>query len=492
MNIEESLQDERWKRFEELRDAALDGRIAAEGMQELEALVLDESAMRRNYVEHAHQQAALRLSVAPAMPVATPMTHSGESEAPLAMKQVEQPDATHWRKSIWYAMALATTILLATSVWLLFDDRNSKTQIAMITSAEDCRWGDCTLATAEQIPLGAGILKLESGIATLRFPNVNVTMEGRVDLEIVDSNKCYVHSGRVFANVEPGGEGFVVQTPTATFVDRGTTFGVRVGQEGTSDLTVFKGRVDVNHHATETNAVARINDRVRASADKLLELGKTGFPTISEAGQAKGLPIHISTASGIGDDAYLSAGEVIAANTSTTSLLVKKPAQSEPDQWYAPWRRKAFMRFDLTGVDATKVAEATFQLQGVATNIGYASMMPDATFTLYGLIDESQDDWDANSITWLDCPANAGDSIAVDENATMLVGTFVVPQSSPQGRFEVSGAGLVKFLQTDTNDRVTFVLIPETVGEEGESYVHGFASKRHPYLAAPTLRLRIK
>ena len=242
-----------------------------------------------------------------------------------------------------------------------------------------------------------------------------------------------------------------------------------------------------------TKAVVRVNERLRASEDSMLEIGKGSFPASDQGGnQSAGMPIHISTASGIGDDAYLSAGEVVPANTSTTALLVKKPASSKPDQWYARWRRKAFIRIDLSGVNDSEIVDATLQIHGVATNIGFASMMPDATFAVYGLVDESQDDWDSKTISWLDCPANAGDAIEVDEAATVLVGNFVVPQSNPEGRFEVSGRSLLKFLQSDTNGRVTFILIPETVGEEGESYVHGFASKRHPYLAAPTLRMRVR
>lgn len=498
MNWNPSPNDDRWKRFEELREAALDGRISPAEMEILESFVLGDAAMRRNYTEHVHQQAALRLSVAPAIPAISHALVSGEPSIPddaTIMKPTAESTAepSRWRRTIVYAMSIAAATIMAVGLTYSFTRSDSSQQIAMITSSEDCKWGECTLATTERMPLGSGTLRLESGIATLRFPNVNVTLEGKTELEIIDTKKCLVHSGRVFANVEQGGEGFVIQTPTASFVDRGTTFGVKVGPQGTSDLTVIKGRVDVNHLSTSSEAVVRVNERLRASSDRLQEFGKGDFPaSFEDEDQAAGLPIHISTASGMGDDVYLSAGKVVPANTSTTALLVKKPASSEPGQWYAPWRRKAFMRIDLSGVEKNEIVDATLQLHGVATNIGFASMMPDATFSVYGLIDETQDDWDSKTITWLDSPASAGDAIAVDPQASVLVGSFVVPQSSPEGRFEVSGRDLLKFLQSDTNGRVTFILIPESVGEEGESYVHGFASKRHPYLAAPTLRMRVR
>ncbi|MGI9474835.1 MAG: hypothetical protein ACR2NZ_25110 [Rubripirellula sp.] len=72
-----------------------------------------------------------------------------------------------------------------------------------------------------------------------------------------------------------------------------------------------------------------------------------------------------------------------------------------------------------------------------------------------------------------------------------MIGTFVVEQSNPTGRFRVGGEELIEFLKSDTNGVVTLVIVAETVGD-GPAYVHGFASKRHPELPAPSLRLRVE
>ena len=251
MNDDSSMKDDRWKRYEELRDAALDGRLADSEMEVLESFVLNDAAMRRDYTEHVHQQAALRLSVSEIVPA---VLHLGKGEESPVTEVGSVFGESRWRRTIMYAISIAAVTLLVVGLTHFLAVDGSSNQIAMITSAEDCRWGDCTLTTAERLPLGTGILRLESGIATLRFSKVNVTLEGQAELEIVDSKTCFVHSGRVFANVEPGGEGFIIQTPTATFIDRGTTFGVKVGPQGTSDLTVFKGRVDVSHRSTSNES----------------------------------------------------------------------------------------------------------------------------------------------------------------------------------------------------------------------------------------------
>ncbi|MFG0254650.1 MAG: FecR domain-containing protein [Rhodopirellula sp. JB053] len=490
-----------WEQYRSLRDAALDGRISAEQMAMLEQLVLRHEDLRRDYAEHAHQQAVLKWTFAalPELKLQELVRPNGASTVSSAVSSHSATGSSRYtgimggHRFIWHLLAMAAGVFLTVGLLEFWDAHDGLSKaVATIASSEDCKWGDCTLATAVNQPLGPGHLRLESGIATLQFPNVSVTLEGQVDLEIVDEKMCLLHSGRVLANVEPGGEGFVVQTPTAKFIDRGTTFGVKVAPSGVSDLTVFKGRVDVGHLLSGAEASVRVNETMRASQQLLETLDDANDEGPVETPVA-GVPIHISTASGAGDDAYVAAAKSLPARSSSDiALLVKKPAKSKPRQWYAPWRRKAFMRFDLASLTDGEIVEAVLQLQGVETNIGYASMMPDATFAVYGLTDESQDFWDASEINWMNSPANAGNTVRLMQSDVQLIGRFVVPQSDPAGRFEVSGETLADFLSEDTNGVVTLIIIPETVGEPGESYVHGFASKRHPFLPAPTLRLRVQ
>ncbi|EMI20327.1 FecR protein domain protein [Rhodopirellula maiorica SM1] len=476
-----------WGEYKRLRDAALDGRIAEEEVKLLESFVLDHDAMRRDYAEHAHQQASLKWNAISSL--GSPL---GQTVQPTeSQRDLLVQEKRSWRRSVAYVLSLATAVLVTLGFAGLLAKDDSASQFAMITSSEACRWGECTVATSEGQPIGAGRLRLKNGIATLRFPNVNVTLEGRVDLQIVDEDECLLYGGRVVANVEQGGEGFVIRTPTAIFIDRGTTFGVNVAPSGTSDLSVFKGRVDVNHLQTREETSVRENERIRASADSLAPVGPDNSISPPKA-SGVGVPVHISTAFGDGDDAYVAAGDVAPSKPSEIALLVKKPAKSNPGQWYAPWRRKAFMRFDLSTVKEAEILSAALQLQGVYTNRGFATMMPDARFAVYGVTDESQDEWSSADIDWLNSPANDGDQLMVDQDSVVLLGRFTVPQSNPEGSFEISGDALVEFLSNDENAKVTMILIPETVGDAGESYVHGFASKRHPNLPAPTLRLSVK
>lgn len=475
-----------WEQYEQLRELVLEGRASQSELEQFEQLVLSSPQMLRDYTEHAHQQATLVWRV-------SDLPQSVEVDA-VSLSATQASDGRG--RLIWYLMAMAAAVLLTLGGTWLLDEPPSSAGFAMITSTEDCRWGDSSLATAVNHPLGQGRIRMLAGIATLRFPAVDVTLEGDVDIEIVSQKSCILHSGRVFANVEPGGEGFTIRTPTAVLVDRGTRFGVHVLPTGTSDLKVFSGKVDVDHAASNSQVSVTTDENIRVSATGLGPVTEILEPTFQESPANDAVltrPVHLSTATGLGDDAYVSWESHPPENCLPTAMLVKLPALSEKGGFGYPWRRKAFMRFDMTLLGDAEIAKATLHLHGVQTNIGFASLMPDATFAVYGLTDEVQDDWSSESINWMNSPGNLGEQLEVDPEATTLIGRFTVPQSDPTGRFEVGGQKLIEFLRRDTNGIATLIIIPETSGlGDGGAYVHGFANRRHPELPAPTLRLGVK
>ena len=89
-------------------------------------------------------------------------------------------------------------------------------------------------------------------------------------------------------------------------------------------------------------------------------------------------------------------------------------------------------------------------------------------------------------------------SLVVFAATTMLVGelvvrlgSFVMEQGVTTGVRTVGGTALVDFLNRDTNGRVTFILVRDTPGSGRSDLVHGFATKRHPYLPPPTLKVTV-
>ncbi len=481
---------ENQKQYELLRDLVLDGRATQEEVDQLEQLVLQSSELRRDYAEHAHLNAALASHAAQPPAVMPPDIASAGSDDAQALVTPRSANR-HWVGNLITLAACIAMTVVGTWYWIVAQTPD----YAYILSTENCRWEQSTLPTSPNQPLGAGRLKLSDGIATLRFPLVNVTLEGPVDFEVIDDRHCRVHSGRVFANVEKGGDGFVIETPTATLTDRGTMFGVNVLDSGDSDLRVVHGEVDVAPVTQDKVVTVKKNENLRitlSGVGPIESAGESSFAdTISQRPDTSFRSIQISTAIGAGDDAYISRKELPAKSCSDVALLVKRPPADAPESWGRKWQRKAFLKFDLSLLGGEEIQDATLQLYGVATGMGFASLMPDATFVVYGLTDEGQDDWTQSSIQWATSPAQDRDELDVDRSKVQLLGKFQCLQSQPTGRFEISGAALAEFLRSDTNGIATLIIIGQTVGE-GEAYVHGFASRRHPELPAPTLRLRVK
>jgi hypothetical protein len=137
------------------------------------------------------------------------------------------------------------------------------------------------------------------------------------------------------------------------------------------------------------------------------------------------------------------------------------------------------------------VLDAELTLTFAPTGMGFAARVPDATFAVYGLTDESLDDWDERSLRWATAPANRPGGATLDLDKVVKLGTFVLAQGEQSGTRSVGGPALAEFLKRDTNRLVTFVLVRETPGTGRSDLVHGVASRRHPTLPPPTLRLTV-
>ena len=124
-----------------------------------------------------------------------------------------------------------------------------------------------------------------------------------------------------------------------------------------------------------------------------------------------------------------------------------------------------------------------------AVGMGFAAHCPDATFSVYGLTDESKDDWGDEQLKWADAPGNFPDGHHMDVSRTVRLGSFKVPQGQCTGIFGIDSPELVEFLKKDTNGLATLVIVRETIGNGVSDIVHAFASRRHPTLPAPMLRL---
>ena len=156
--------------------------------------------------------------------------------------------------------ALAALALVSVGLFLGFsgettdlpvDDRVSrpvagKNHIARLVQVVKARWGAENSDLKKGARLSQGKLRLESGLAKLRFSSgAKVTLEGPAEYEIVDDDLTRLISGRLSAKIPRSAIGFKVDTPTARVVDLGTAFGVDVEEDGATEIAVFEGEVEV-------------------------------------------------------------------------------------------------------------------------------------------------------------------------------------------------------------------------------------------------------
>lgn len=455
----------------ELTDAALDGQLTAGQTARLEHLVLTFPEAARRYAAAAHQHAALQWAFA------DPVLLTPKPAAP-----------KRWwvRRRGAIGAGLAAAVLVG--LWWGLTPARPRA-VATLTDTKACKWESGTLPTEAGAALAAGRLRLAEGLAKLTFASgAEVTVEGPADIELVSPLRLVLHRGQLTAKVPPPAVGFVVDTPGSRVTDLGTEFGVTVRDGATADVQVFNGQVNVLHHPTGRTEELRTGAGRRFTPDDIKPFDPNrDVPAGHTARPPAGTRVaHLSTAQGRGRDAFVMPIEIPPDRRSDTLLLVKNTVPKHAD-----WYRKAYLTFDLTGVDVRGVREAELAVTFAPTGMGFASQIGDATFTVYGLTDETLDDWSETGLRWDTAPANQPGGNAVAPAKTIPLGSFVIPQGEQTGVRAVGGPALAEFLKADTNKLVTFVLVRDTPGSGASDLVHGFASRRHPTLTPPTLRLTL-
>jgi hypothetical protein len=119
--------------------------------------------------------------------------------------------------------------------------------------------------------------------------------------------------------------------------------------------------------------------------------------------------------------------------------------------------------------------------------------VPDSTFAVYGLTDESEDEWDENGLNWHHAPAHDENQAAKHlpvPSKTKLLGHFEIAQGVNRGTCVLRGAALVDFLRSDTNGLVTFIICRETDETAKNGLVHAFATKESGNNTPPLLRIK--
>jgi hypothetical protein len=152
----------------------------------------------------------------------------------------------------WWVLAGSAAVVLAGLLWWVAGggtDRGQTGEIAWVTNAQNCRWGEGGAPAGDMVT--GKRLHLEQGLVELGFHNgVSLVLRGPATLELQSERRVLLLSGSLVAKVPEAGRGFEVLSVQGKVVDLGTEFGVSIGADNSVQVAVFRGEVQARSAGT--------------------------------------------------------------------------------------------------------------------------------------------------------------------------------------------------------------------------------------------------
>ncbi|QDT52433.1 fec operon regulator FecR [Caulifigura coniformis] len=175
--------------------------------------------------------------------------HGAESHDPSEASLSLPPDhafRSPARRSVRTRLIACTLAMSACAGWFLFT--RPSPAVATVSRSVNAVWksGEKRWSVGDQLRAGDS-LTMQEGRAELLFKNGAVmVLDGDVSMKMVSAESVALLRGSATTRLDKAkGGAFDVQTPSAHVVDLGTEFGVRVQDDGNTDVVVFEGAVDI-------------------------------------------------------------------------------------------------------------------------------------------------------------------------------------------------------------------------------------------------------
>jgi len=268
------------KRFDELLALMLDDSISKSDLDELVALARENGENLQQLKDHLvlsdrlSQYEELRRAEARYLESLKTRVSADNSSAgfiqsvlkashePKGERSAKEKNSTDWRPWLLAVTAIAATVLIAifsipsNKVPRLGEgerpvatapqsEEASDSGVAMLTRLAGVRgvgtasWKEGETVSPQRLTWDAGLIQLEF------YSGATVVVEGPASVEIVDAKNLYLHSGKLRANIPKPAQGFTILAPTLELVDLGTEFGMAVGDDGSVDVQVYDGKVEL-------------------------------------------------------------------------------------------------------------------------------------------------------------------------------------------------------------------------------------------------------
>ena len=232
------------KDFEHLCHAVLEGTVTESELGQFREHLRRSAASRKAYAEQMQIHALLTWQQGRAAVPASVVLPSIDFQS--SSKVISFPFSK--------AALAAAAVLIATFAFWLVSDRNqggvvAVNQDAQVTAPKGVMVDILASSGAPyQVGQRVALERLEMSTGSLRFrvsSGAVVDLDGPVSLEFVDPMRLRLLLGNVTIDVGSEAKGFVLDTASALLLDIGTRFGASVGQDGSTDVVVLDGEVEV-------------------------------------------------------------------------------------------------------------------------------------------------------------------------------------------------------------------------------------------------------
>src|SRR5882724_153715 len=276
-----------------LLDAYLDGTLSAEEKLEMERMLLESDAARREFWERAslhgwtHAAAKLNYGAKPAAERARDRRELRGDSFEAFVSWLRRASRLGW-KVVWAGSACAAAVMLWVGIrWLqpaipdedyafantAMEPTVNTNFIATLTRGSEVVWDGETNGVEVGSAVSSRWLHLKSGAVQIEFySGARVILEGPAALELVSPGEARLDFGKLSARVPEPAHGFKVYTADATVTDLGTAFGLNLQKTQPVKLEVFEGKVEVATESTNQPRVLNAGEGVQVSARQMQPL----------------------------------------------------------------------------------------------------------------------------------------------------------------------------------------------------------------------------
>jgi len=277
----------------DLLSALLDGTLAPGQQERLGDLLRQHPEARDLYLAYFALHAELTFR-GNAGALSRPVLPDPEKRSP-AIASASRPRRRV--RAVLGLAALAAGLLLVLAWWLrplaTSPDQSAEPThqtVAVLLRASGAEWEETDLPTRVGAALPAGRLRLKSGFAQIEFySGATVILAGPADFDLISSREAFCARGKLRATVPPQAQGFTIRSPGLDLIDRGTEFGLQVGDNHRTEVHVFQGKVELHDPASGQGAFASqeltTGQSVRVDGSgtvQPIELNPAGFLTAQD------------------------------------------------------------------------------------------------------------------------------------------------------------------------------------------------------------------